>query len=59
MQIIKVIEEALEEYEKAQKRRIDELQYRIDFLEKERAAVIKRLKDNNINLLKEYFGINE
>lgn len=54
---IRVIAEALEEYENNFNHRISILEDRILFYQKEREAIIKHLKEGNINLLKEYFNI--
>ena len=54
---IKVIAEALEEYENNFNHKISILESKIILYEKEREVIIKYLKEGNIELLKSYFGI--
>lgn len=54
---IKVIAEALEEYENNFNHKINILESKIILYEKERKAIIRHLKEGNIELLKSYFGI--
>ena len=54
---IKVITEALEEFENNFNHKINILESRIILYEKERETIIRHLKEGNIELLKSYFGI--
>lgn len=54
---IKVIAEALEEYENNSNHKISILESKIILYEKEREAIIRHLKEGNIELLKSYLGI--
>ena len=56
---IKVIAEALEEYENNFNHKISILESKIILYEKERKAIIRHLKEGNIELLKSYFGIEK
>lgn len=56
---IKVIAEALEEYENNFNHKINILESKIILYEKERKAIIRHLKEGNIELLKSYFGIEK
>ena len=56
-EIAKIIDDALIEYENTLNRKINILESKIKFDDKERAYVIKHLKEGNIDLLKKYFGI--
>ena len=51
-----VIAEALEEYENNFNHKINILESKIILYEKERKAIIRHLKEGNIELLKSYFG---
>ena len=54
---IKVITEALEEYENNLNHKINILESKVILYEKERKAIIRHLKEGNIELLKSYLGI--
>lgn len=54
-----VIAEALEEYENNFNHKINILESKIILYEKERKAIIRHLKEGNIELLKSYFGIEK
>ena len=54
-----VIAEALEEYENNFNHKISILESKIILYEKERKAIIRHLKEGNIELLKSYFGIEK
>lgn len=54
-----VITEALEEYENNFNHKINILESKIILYEKERKAIIRHLKEGNIELLKSYFGIEK
>lgn len=54
---IKVIAETLEEFENNFNHKISILESKITFYGKERKAIIRHLKEGNIELLKSYFGI--
>lgn len=56
---IKVIAEALEEYENNFNHKISILESKIILYEKGRKAIIRHLKEGNIELLKSYFGIEK
>lgn len=56
---IKVIAEALEDYENNFNHKINILESKIILYEKERKAIIRHLKEGNIELLKSYFGIEK
>ena len=56
---IKVITEALEEYENNFNHKISILESKIILYEKERKAIIRHLKEGNIELLKSYFGLEK
>lgn len=56
---IKVIAEALEEYENNFNHKINILESKSILYEKERKAIIRHLKEGNIELLKSYFGIEK
>lgn len=51
--------EALEEYENNFNHKINILESKIILYEKERKAIIRHLKEGNIELLKSYFGIEK
>ena len=53
------IAEALEEYENNFNHKISILESKIILYEKERKAIIRHLKEGNIELLKSYFGIEK
>ena len=53
------IVEALEEYENNFNHKISILESKIILYEKERKAIIRHLKEGNIELLKSYFGIEK
>lgn len=55
--VIKVITEALEEYENDLNHKINILESKIILYEKERNAIIRHIKEGNIELLKSYLGI--
>lgn len=54
-----VIAEALEEYKNNFNHKINILESKIILYEKERKAIIRHLKEGNIELLKSYFGIEK
>lgn len=54
---IKVVFSALKEYDKNHKREIEELERRIRFLEREKEAIIRNIRDGNFELLKQYFKL--
>ena len=54
---IKVITEALEEYENNLNHKINILESKVILYEKERKAIIRHLKEEYIELLKSYLGI--
>ena len=54
-----IIAEALEEYENNFNHKISILESKIILYEKERKAIIRHLKEGNIELLKSYFGIEK
>lgn len=55
----KALAEALEEYENNFNHKINILESKIILYEKERKAIIRHLKEGNIELLKSYFGIEK
>ena len=59
MIVLRVIAEALEEYENNFNHKISILESKIILYEKERKAIIRHLKEGNIELLKSYFGIEK
>lgn len=57
--IVNVIVEALEDYENDLNHKISILESRLHFMEKEREAIIRHLKEGNIDLLRDYFKIGK